>query len=239
MVFSKCICLCHCLFLCICLCNCPFFCSGHVSSSVWSNVSKTCDLGKVTSLWDSLLRVFAKCIPDCLCHRHCYCHRHCLFIGEFLSPHHSHQTSQRSPVSWVALWWCSLNVFVFLIIFFWSGHVSSSPWSNISKLTSLWDRSLKVLFECICLCHCLCLCICHCHCLFYGQVMSHHHSDQMSQRSQVPRTALWRCSLNVFVIVIVFVFVIVFFLVRSCLLITLIKCFKGHKCLGLLFEGVR
>ena len=41
----------------------------------------------------------------------------------------------------------------------------------------------------------------------------------------------------VFVIVFVFVFVIVFFSVRSCLLITLIKCIKGHKCLGSLFEG--
>merc|ERR1711956_129384 len=102
----------------------------------------------------------------------------------------------------------------------------------------------KVFSKCICLCHCLCLCICLCHYLFFGQVMSPHHSDQMSQRSQVSRVALWRCSLNVFVFVIVivfvfvFVFVIVFFLVRSCLLITLIKCLKGHKSLGSLFGGV-
>ena len=43
----------------------------------------------------------------------------------------------------------------------------------------------------------------------------------------------------VFVIVFVFVFafVIVFLLVRSCPLITLIKCLKGQKSLGLLFEG--
>ena len=43
--------------------------------------------------------------------------------------------------------------------------------------------------------------------------MSSHHSDQMSQRSQVSRIALRRCSQNVFVFVIVFVFVfvIVFF----------------------------
>ena len=75
---------------------------------------------------------------------------------------------------------------------------------------------------------------------FYGQVMSTHHSDQMSQRSQVSRIALWRCSLNVFVfvIVVVVVFFIVFLLLRSCLLITLIKFLKLHKCLGLLFEGV-
>ena len=67
--------------------------------------------------------------------------------------------------------------------------------------------------------------------------MSPHHSDQMSQRSQVSRVALWRCSLNVFVffIVFVFVFVFVFLLVRSCPLITVIKCLKGQKSLGLLF----
>ena len=66
--------------------------------------------------------------------------------------------------------------------------------------------------------------------------MSPHHSDQMSQRSQVSRIALCGCSPNVFVFVIVFVFVfvvvIVFFLVRSCLVITLIKCLKGCKSLG-------
>ena len=39
----------------------------------------------------------------------------------------------------------------------------------------------------------------------------------------------------VFVIVFVFVFVIVFLLVRSCPLITLVKCLKGHKTLGSLF----
>ena len=41
-----------------------------------------------------------------------------------------------------------------------------------------------------------------------------------------------------FVIVFVFVFVIVFFFVRSFLLITLIKCLKGHKSLGSLFHCV-
>ena len=38
--------------------------------------------------------------------------------------------------------------------------------------------------------------------------------------------------LGTFVIVIVFVFVVVFLLVRSCFLITLIKCLKGQKSLG-------
>ena len=37
--------------------------------------------------------------------------------------------------------------------------------------------------------------------------MSSHHSEQMSQRSQVSRIALRRCSQNVFVFVFVFVFV--------------------------------
>ena len=71
--------------------------------------------------------------------------------------------------------------------------------------------------------------------------MCPHHSDQMSQRSQVSRIALFRCSQNVFVFVIVFVFVfvIVFVLVRSCLLITLIKCLKGHKSLGSLCSVVK
>ena len=56
------------------------------------------------------------------------------------------------------------------------------------------------------------------------------------------------CSLNVFgivfivviviFIVIVIVFVIVFLLDRSCLLITLVKCLKGHRSLGSLFEAL-
>ena len=68
---------------------------------------------------------------------------------------------------------------------------------------------------------------------FFGQVMSPQHSDQ---RSQVSGIALFSYSLSVFVFVIVivfvFVFVIVFFLVRSCLVINLIKCLKGRKSLG-------
>ena len=46
--------------------------------------------------------------------------------------------------------------------------------------------------------------------VFFGQVMSPHYSDQMSQRSQVSRMALWRCSQNVFAFVLVIVFVIFF-----------------------------
>ena len=76
--------------------------------------------------------------------------------------------------------------------------------------------------------------------IFFGHVMSSHHSEQMSQRSQVSRIALRRCSQNVFVIVIVIVFVFVFvnFLVMSCFLITLNKFLKGHKSLGWLLRGV-
>ena len=66
-----------------------------------------------------------------------------------------------------------------------------------------------------------------------------HHSEQMSERSQVSRIALRRGSQNVFVFVIVFVFVFVnLFLVMSCLLITLNKCLKGHKSLGWLLGRV-
>ena len=68
--------------------------------------------------------------------------------------------------------------------------------------------------------------------VYFGQIMSPHPYDQLSQRSEVSRGALWGCSLSIFV------FVIVFLLVRSCLLIFLIKCFKVHKSLGSLFEGV-
>ena len=120
-----------------------------------------------------------------------------------MSPHHSDQMSQRSQVSRIAFWRCSLNVFVFVIVFvfvfvfvfviFWSGHVASSHWSNVSKVTSLWGCFLKVFSKCICLCHCNCLCLCLCHCLFVGQVMSSHHSDQMSQTSQVSRVTLLLC----------------------------------------------
>ena len=60
---------------------------------------------------------------------------------------------------------------------------------------------------------------------FFGQVMSHHHSDQKFNWSQVSRIVLWGC------FEMVFVFVIVFF-VKSCLIITLIKYLKGHKSLG-------
>ena len=40
-----------------------------------------------------------------------------------------------------------------------------------------------------CICHCHCLCICLRCCLFVGQIMSPHHSDHISQKSQVSRIA--------------------------------------------------
>ena len=49
---------------------------------------------------------------------------------------------------------------------------------------------------------------------FFGHVMSSDHSEQMSQRSQVSRMALRRCSQNVFVFVFVIVIVFVFFFVN-------------------------
>ena len=134
------------------------------------------------------------------------------------------------------------NISDFVIVFFWSGHVSSSLWSNVSNVTSLKDCFLRVFSTWICHCHCLCICICHC--LSLGQFISPHQSDQISQKSQVSKDAPWRCSLNVYVFFIVvvfffvFVFVIAFFWARSSLFITLIKWLKGHKSLGSLFEGV-
>ena len=86
---------------------------------------------------------------------------------------------------------------------------------NISKNHSL---PLGLLSKCICHRHGLCLCCC----LFVGS--SH---VLLSLSSNVSKIALWRRSLNVFVIV--FVFAVVFLLVRSCFLITQTKS-KVSKC---------
>ena len=63
---------------------------------------------------------------------------------------------------------------------------SSPLWSNVSKVTSLWDRPLKVFLKCIC--HCLCLRIC----LFVGQVMFPHHSNRLSQVYSPDHTVISR-----------------------------------------------
>ena len=84
--------------------------------------------------------------------------------------------------------------------FFGSYHVSLSLWSNVSRVTSLWDRSMKVFSKCICLCHCLCLCLCICLFIVFLLVRSCL-LITISQRSQVSRVALWRCPLIGFVFV--------------------------------------
>ena len=107
-----------------------------------------------------------------------------------------------------------------------------SSFKNIAKslIKCLIDqKSQRPLFEgCKCICHYYC----HCHCLFVVFLLK-----------KVSEIALWRCSLNVFaifiVIVFVFVFVVVFLLVRSCFLITLMKCVKCQKSQRSHFEGIR
>ena len=74
--------------------------------------------------------------------------------------------------------------------FCWSGHVSLSLWSKVSKVTSLLGRSLRVFSKCICHCACLCHCVFLCPCLFVGQVMSPHHSHRTSQGSLVSQSAV-------------------------------------------------
>ena len=61
--------------------------------------------------------------------------------------------------------------------------------------------------------------------------MSPHNPYKTAQKSQVYRVAPCRCSPTVFV------FVIVYFL-NKCLIITLIKCFKGDMSLGVLYSSV-
>ena len=76
--------------------------------------------------------------------------------------------------------------------FCWSGHVFSSPWSNVSKVKSIKDCSLKVFSKCIC--HCLCL-------LYLSSSLSfcwsgHVFSSLWSNVSKVK--SLKDCSLKVF-----------------------------------------
>ena len=163
------------------------------------------------------------------------------FFGQVMSPHHSDQMSRKSQVSRIALWWCSLIVFVIVIVFLVRSCTLITLIKWVKGHKSLWSLFEGVLLMYLSLSLFLSLSL-SLPLSFFGPVMSPHHSGQMSQRLQVSRIALWRCSLNVFVFVIVFVFafvfVIGFFLVRSCPLITLIKCLKGQKSLGLLFDGV-
>ena len=68
--------------------------------------------------------------------------------------------------------------------FCWSGHGCSSLGSDVSNVTSLQDCSLRVFSKCLCLCICLCN-------FFVGHVLSSHHSEQMSQRSQKSKNQKW------------------------------------------------
>ena len=178
---------------------------------LFSIVRNVISVSKLTSLWDCSLGVFFNC--------------HYGIIGSI-------------PCGCITIVTVFDFFIVFVIVFL---LVRSCLLITLIKCLN-GHRSLESLFRVFskCLCHCLCLCLCLCHCLFVGQVMSPHHSDKMSQWSEVSWVALSGSSPNVFVFVfvIVFIFVIVFLLVRSCLLITLIKGLKGHKSLGSLFLGL-
>ena len=78
---------------------------------IWSKVSKA------KSLKDCSLKVFPKCNCHCHCLCICICLRRCLFVGQVMFSHRSDQMSQRPKVSKIALWRCSLNVFVIVIVF--------------------------------------------------------------------------------------------------------------------------
>ena len=67
---------------------------------LWMSIWMGSQIARVTSLKDCFSWVFSKCF--CLC----------LFDGHFMCPHHSDQMSQKSRVFRVALWGCSLNIFV-------------------------------------------------------------------------------------------------------------------------------
>ena len=90
---------------------------------------------------------------------------------------------------------------------------------SVSQVTSLLDWSLRVFSNFNC----------HCHCLFWK---CHDSSSVWSNVSGYKSMGkvLWGCLLNVFDIF--------FFLDRWCLLITLIKCPKGHRSLWSLFQDL-
>ena len=81
-------------------------------------------------------------------------------------------------------------VFAFLLLMYCSCHVSSSLWS-VSKIISLPIFSVRVFSRCHYHCQCLLILV--------RQVMSAHHIDQMSQKTEMSRIPLCRCSLNIFV----------------------------------------
>ena len=95
-----------------------------------------------------------------------------------------------------------MSLYLFLALSFcWSGHIYSSLRSAVLNVTNIYDCSLEMLSKYICLLSfsLYLYFFLHCHCLFVGQVVSPHHSDQMSQRLQVSRVGILRCLLNIFV----------------------------------------
>ena len=103
----------------------------------------------------------------------------------------------------------------------WSGRVRIHSKDGMVRLRISLGLSFEVVYNVSlgvfskCICHRLHFVFVFVVVFLLGQVIFSHHSDQMSQRSKVSKIVLWRCSLNVFVIV--------FFLVRSCFLIILSK----------------
>ena len=96
-----------------------------------------------------------------------------------------------------------------------------SQWlSWIQVLNCLKMSTISHKFTSHVMCSCLYLSLS----LVFDQVMSPHHSDQMSQRSQVSWVARWGSSQSVFVIVFVIVIVIVFVFVIRCLFCLCLRC---------------
>ena len=129
---------------------------------------------------------------------------------------------QRSKVSKIALWRCSLNVFVIAIVFvivfvfvvvFLVRSCFFHHWSNASKVKSLKDRSLKVFSNCICHCHCLC------RCLFVGHFMfSYHPVLKVKSFKDHSLKAFSKC--HCLCLCLCICLVVVFLLVRSCFFMT-------------------
>ena len=131
---------------------------------LFSIVRNEISVSMVTSLYGCLWRVF------------CNCHCHYLFVGDVFSPHHSGQISLGSffngvlwmsvslflwqflrtnggtRTSWSGRWkWCWFYGECTSNVFFccWSGHVSSSLWSNVSKpLSQRWQVTQISLWMC-------------------------------------------------------------------------------------------
>ena len=124
--------------------------------------------------------------------------RHNSFYDIWRSAYFAYSTPRRNeaiPSSFVTLSRCN-NFLNAMICFTGSCNNDKDTAGELKMLPSVTHNVSKVTELSKCLCHCLCLCLCHCLCLciclchFFGHVMSSHHSDQMSQRSQVSWVAL-------------------------------------------------